>query len=84
MGINIPSMKELIAAEKSIEEISEKLGADSVKYLTIDGLKAAVQNGLRSTKTSVGHCTACLTGSPPFQKTGLEFMLAKTCNFLFK
>lgn len=67
MGINIPSVKELIAASRTVDEIAEKLGADSVAYLSVDGLKAAVQSGLRSTKTSVGHCTACLSNEYPVQ-----------------
>jgi amidophosphoribosyltransferase len=65
MGINIPSVKELIAADRTVEEIAEKLGVDSLQYLSVDGLKAAVQNGLRGKKTSIGHCTACLTNEYP-------------------
>jgi amidophosphoribosyltransferase len=57
-------VKELIAADRTIDEIAEKLGADSIEYLSVDGLKSAVQTGLRNAK-SVGHCTACLTGSYP-------------------
>jgi amidophosphoribosyltransferase len=65
MGINIPSVKELIAADRTVDQIAEKLGADSIKYLSVDGLKEAVQSGLRKTKSTVGHCTACLTNEYP-------------------
>ncbi|CAD6199022.1 unnamed protein product [Caenorhabditis auriculariae] len=71
MGINIPTRGELLAANKSIEEIREFVGADSVKYLSVDGLQKAVQKGIeRNTTFDVGHCTACLTGDYPTQ---LEF-----------
>lgn len=38
MGINIPTREELIAPNKSIEEITDFLGADSVSYLSVEGL----------------------------------------------
>jgi amidophosphoribosyltransferase len=50
-----------------VNEIAEKLGADSVAYLSVDGLKAAVQTGLRNIKNPVGHCTACLSNEYPVQ-----------------
>lgn len=65
MGINIPSMEELIAVQyKTIKEIAAKLQADSVEYLSVDGLKRAVKKGIypNSPKKPNGHCTACLTG----------------------
>lgn len=55
-------------------------GADSVQYLTVEGLVSAVQEGIASlqekdkmisssNKSSrrVGHCTACLTGKYPVE-----------------
>ncbi|CAD5221305.1 unnamed protein product [Bursaphelenchus okinawaensis] len=66
MGINIPSTKELIASNRTVDQICDLLGADSVKYLSVEGLKQAVQSGLRSRNAkSIGHCTACLTGDYP-------------------
>ena len=38
--------------------------ADSLRYLSIDGLLAAVQEGVDKTKP-YGHCTACLNGQYP-------------------
>lgn len=66
MGINIPTRQELIAAHKSVDEITEYLQADSVRYLSVEGLTKAVQSGIeRNTNFEVGHCTACLTGNYP-------------------
>lgn len=42
------------------------LGADSLSYLSVDGLVRAVQLNLKSKRTNqIGHCTACLTGEYP-------------------
>src|SRR5208282_2446438 len=40
-GVDTPSKKELIAANKSVEEIREFIGADSLGYLSLPGLKKA-------------------------------------------
>lgn len=45
-------------------------GADSVEYLTVEGLISAVQEGTASFQDCgkmVGHCTACLTGKYPVE-----------------
>ena len=78
MGINIPTRSELIANQMSVAEMPKYFGADSVNYLSIDGLLAAVQSGIRRNprepedggdgewaKVQTGHCTACLTGEYP-------------------
>lgn len=57
MGIDIPTRHELIAAWRSIEDIRKEIGADSLAYLSIEGLKRAV-----GTKNL---CMACLTGEYP-------------------
>ncbi|WP_456423401.1 amidophosphoribosyltransferase [Thermococcus sp.] len=57
MGIDIPTRHELIAAFGSIEKVRESIGADSLAYLSIEGLKRAV--GRRDL------CMACLTGEYP-------------------
>ena len=59
-GINIPRESELIAANKTIEEIRKDFAADSVEYLSVDGLKEAVRGEQTTT-----HCTGCLTGEYP-------------------
>jgi amidophosphoribosyltransferase len=57
-GIDTPSRGELIGALKSPEEIREYLGADSIGYLSLEGLLACEQDGRQ-------YCTACFTGSYP-------------------
>jgi amidophosphoribosyltransferase len=59
-GVDTPSKKQLIAANKSVEEIREYIGADSLAYLSVDGLKKACGEGIKT-----NYCTACYTGKYP-------------------
>uniref|UniRef100_A0A182MNT1 Amidophosphoribosyltransferase n=1 Tax=Anopheles culicifacies TaxID=139723 RepID=A0A182MNT1_9DIPT len=66
MGINIPTREELIANKLNAEELAKYVGADSLAYLSVEGLKKAVQLNMAVKKPEqVGHCTACLTGDYP-------------------
>ena len=58
-GIDFPTRKELMAANNSQEQIREFLGADSLGYLTLEGMIAAT--GLPAS----GFCAACYTGKYP-------------------
>ena len=60
MGVDMASQEELIAAKMSVDEICHHIGADSLAYLTIDGL-------MRALKAEDGYCNACFTGDYPFQ-----------------
>jgi len=51
-----------------IQHYCHVLGADSVVYLTVEGLVEAVQSGIEDLdKNDKGHCTACLTGTYPVE-----------------
>ena len=58
-GMDFPSPGELIANQKSIEEIRKYLGCDSLKYLSKEALLDAVP------QEDSGYCTACFTGDYP-------------------
>jgi len=58
-GIDISSRKELVADKLSVEEIKEMICADSLGYLSIEGL---LQTPVGS---KCGFCSACLTGEYP-------------------
>jgi amidophosphoribosyltransferase len=60
-GLDTGTKAELIAANLTVEEIQAYLGADSLAYLTLDGLKRATG------APGAGFCDACLTGSYPEQ-----------------
>ena len=59
-GVDTPSKKELIAANKSIDEIREFIGADSLAYLSLEGMKKACGEG-----ETASYCSACYTGNYP-------------------
>jgi amidophosphoribosyltransferase len=66
-GVDTPSKKELIAANQTIDEIRAYIGADSVAYLSLDGLKKACADGEKTT-----YCTACYTGTYPTTLVDVE------------
>jgi amidophosphoribosyltransferase len=69
-GVDTPSKNQLIAANKSVEEIREYIGADSLAYLSLEGLKKACGDG---EKTS--YCAACYTGNYPTEIIDVEEIL---------
>jgi amidophosphoribosyltransferase len=58
-GVDFPTRKELIAANKSVDEIRGDIGADSLGYLSHSGLLKAVNED----PTTV--CMGCFTGNHP-------------------
>ena len=66
-GVDTPSKSELIAANKSVEEIRLFIGADSLAYLSIEGLKKACADGEKTT-----YCSACYTGVYPTNWVDVE------------
>jgi len=65
-GVDTPRREELIAAQQSPEEIRQFLGADSLGYLSLESLRAAVGD------TQGKFCTACYTGVYPTELVQLE------------
>src|SRR5213595_509713 len=66
-GVDTPSRKQLIAANKSVDEIREYIGADSLAYLSLEGLRRACAE-----TDQLSYCTACYTGSYPTNWVGVE------------
>jgi amidophosphoribosyltransferase len=60
-GVDTPTRKELIAATHSVEEIREFLGADSLGYLSLEGMKNAVGDNQDPGR----YCMACYTCEYP-------------------
>jgi len=58
-GVDTPSRNDLIAATHTIDEVRKYVEADSLAYLSLEGMKAAVG----TEKTS--YCTSCYTGVYP-------------------
>jgi len=66
-GVDTPSKNQLIAANKSVEEIREYIKADSLAYLSLEGLRKAAGEG-----DEQFYCTACYTGKYPTNIVGVE------------
>ena len=72
-GVDTPTKSELIASRNSVEEIREFIGADSLGYLSLESLRAAVED-------SEGHfCTSCYTGAYPTELVQLEVEAHRAC-----
>jgi amidophosphoribosyltransferase len=59
LGVDLAKKEELIAARMTVPEIGRHIGADSIGYLSLDGLFRAIGKGRQ------GFCTGCLTGNYP-------------------
>jgi amidophosphoribosyltransferase len=62
-GIDMSTNENMIAYGRSVEEIAEELGADSLAYITLEGVYEAIR-GERG-----AHCDACFTGDYPLADT---------------
>jgi len=58
-GIDTPNREELIAANHTVDEIAAHIGADSLGYLSLDGMLESVPTG------PSGFCHACFSGDYP-------------------
>ena len=56
-GTDVPAEDQLIAHNRTVEEVCELIGADSLAYLREERLGEMVEG--------LGHCTACFTGKYP-------------------
>ena len=65
-GIDTPTKKELIASDHSIEEIRKYITADSLAYLSLDGMLKSAP------RTPDQYCTACFTERYPIPFTRAE------------
>ena len=60
-GVDTPTRSQLIAANKSVPEIREYIGADSLAYLSLEGLRKACGEEGNETR----FCSSCYTGHYP-------------------
>ena len=62
-GIDMSTSQEMVAHDRTVEEIAEELDCDSLAYLSLDGVYKAI----RSTRET--HCDACFSGDYPLERT---------------
>lgn len=63
-GVDTPTREELIGANLNVDDIAKHIGADSLGYLSLEGLLRACGDPLGNR-----HCTACYTNDYPIPVT---------------
>src|SRR4051794_22297561 len=62
-GIDMSTAQEMVAHDRTVEEIARELDCDSLGYLSLEGVYEAI----RSTRET--HCDACFSGEYPLERT---------------
>jgi amidophosphoribosyltransferase len=62
-GIDMSTTQEMVAHDRTVDEIARELRCDSLAYLSLDGVYEAI----RSTRET--HCDACFSGHYPLERT---------------
>ena len=65
-GVDTPSRDHLIAAQMSVDEIAAEIGADSLSFISVNGLYRAIADAKRQ-PDAPQFCDACFTGEYPIQ-----------------
>ena len=65
-GVDTPTERELIAANNSIEQIRRYVEADTLGFLSLEGLRRAVGD------TDIRYCNACYTGNYPTELINID------------
>jgi amidophosphoribosyltransferase len=58
-GVDMPTSEEMIASRRTVQDVADELGADSLAYLSLEGVYDAVGSAREV------HCDACFTGDYP-------------------
>jgi amidophosphoribosyltransferase len=66
LGIDMASREELIAADRTVADIEELIGADSLSYLPVEAITEALG------RSRADLCLGCVTGSYPYDIEGEE------------
>lgn len=78
-GVDTPERSKLLASHMNIDEMNAFIGADSLAFLSVDGMYRAVGEAKRDAK-SPQYCDACFTGEYPIEIVDGEE--AMNCNSL--
>ncbi len=66
-GVDTPTRDQLNAANKTVDQIRQYIGADSLAYLSLEGMRQACGEG-----GETSYCTACYTGKYPTKLVDVE------------
>ncbi len=70
-GVNTPDRAKLLAAQMSVPQMNDYIKADSLAFISIDGLYRALGEDLRD-EAQPQYCDACFTGAYPTRLTDQE------------
>jgi amidophosphoribosyltransferase len=70
-GVDTPEKEDLVASKLSVEEIRKMIGADSLGYISIDGLYRAIAADKRDNENPQ-YCDACFSDQYPIRLTDKE------------
>jgi len=62
-GVDMSTSQEMVAHDRTVEEIAEELGCDSLAYLSLEGVYEAIRSSRET------HCDACFSGDYPLERT---------------
>jgi amidophosphoribosyltransferase len=62
-GIDMSTAHEMVAHDRTVEEVAEELDCDSLAYLSLDGVYEAIRSSRET------HCDACFSGNYPLERT---------------
>ena len=71
-GIDTPERGKLLAANHDTEEMAQLIGADSLAFISLDGLYRALGRPEGRDKATPFYCDACFTGEYPISLTDLD------------
>ncbi|HYC02512.1 MAG TPA: amidophosphoribosyltransferase [Azospirillaceae bacterium] len=71
-GIDTPEKEKLLAHKYSVEEMGKYIGADSLAFITIDGLYRALGHPGGRDAAKPAFCDACFTGDYPIKLTDFD------------
>ncbi|MDB5716777.1 MAG: amidophosphoribosyltransferase, partial [Sphingomonas bacterium] len=70
-GVDTPERAKLLAAQMTVAEMAAYIGADSLAFVSVDGLYRALGEEKRN-NAEPNHCDACFTGDYPTRLTDQE------------
>ena len=71
-GVDTPERAKLLAAQMTVAEMANYIGADSLAFVSVDGLYRALGAEIGRNEMQPQHCDACFTGDYPTHLTDQE------------
>jgi amidophosphoribosyltransferase len=70
-GVDTPERAKLLAAQMTVAQMADYIGADTLAFVSVDGLYKALGEDMRD-DDHPQHCDACFTGDYPTHLTDQE------------